>query len=490
MNNKTICPNCNSLPLLKIFPHAKPLVNIKCSCGYNETTLITKYLETKGKNNNNTDNQCNLHSKPFIMYCSDCSLSLCSSCEIDIHKTHKMININTIDKDKLNQSMKDCYYHLNHYFSDIYQKAIEPLQKEIKLLTESYELSKKNNTTILNLVQRIIDSYQDEYPSYNTFTNIKTNTYFNITKFTYSIKTSFVKYYFDSYNIIHPFVPIKYINPRNIYLISYLNDKRILVFNINENKKSILSIYNPNKNYTIDMTLVTKYQVQSITVLSDNIFALLMNNEITLWKITKNTYQCIKTLPNKAKETYLSISSLKDMKIVLLTKKNLIVFNANEPYDNIRSYSYNVPVELHTLGKKMLFLVYSQGIMIINIDTNKVVDLKMNCGFNCIINSIDDKRVLITGRRIYILNYETYQIETCYCNDMIKLQNGIKLMKGIELYGNENGFCLFDLKKNDYHIINVTFNEEILKTSRLVYIDNETFMSGSANVNGFIIWKY
>ena len=59
---------------------------------------------------------------------------------------------NTIDKDKLNQSMKDCYYHLNHYFSDIYQKAIEPLQKEIKLLTESYELSKKNNTTILNLV--------------------------------------------------------------------------------------------------------------------------------------------------------------------------------------------------------------------------------------------------------------------------------------------------------------------------------------------------
>ena len=63
-------------------------------------------------------------------------------------------------------------------------------------------------------------------------------------------------------------------------------------------------------------------------------------------------------------------------------------------------------------------------------------------------------------------------------------------MKGIELYGNENGFCLFDLKKNDYHIINVTFNEEILKTSRLVYIDNETFMSGSANVNGFIIWKY
>ena len=257
MNNKTICPNCNSLPLLKIFPHAKPLVNIKCSCGYNETTLITKYLETKGKNNNNTDNQCNLHSKPFIMYCSDCSLSLCSSCEIDIHKTHKMININTIDKDKLNQSMKDCYYHLNHYFSDIYQKAIEPLQKEIKLLTESYELSKKNNTTILNLVQRIIDSYQDEYPSYNTFTNIKTNTYFNITKFTYSIKTSFVKYYFDSYNIIHPFVPIKYINPRNIYLISYLNDKRILVFNINENKKSILSIYNPNKNYTIDMTLVT-----------------------------------------------------------------------------------------------------------------------------------------------------------------------------------------------------------------------------------------
>ena len=183
MNNKTICPNCNSLPLLKIFPHAKPLVNIKCSCGYNETTLITKYLETKGKNNNNTDNQCNLHSKPFIMYCSDCSLSLCSSCEIDIHKTHKMININTIDKDKLNQSMKDCYYHLNHYFSDIYQKAIEPLQKEIKLLTESYELSKKNNTTILKLVQRIIDSYQDEYPSYNTFTNIKTNTYFNITKF-------------------------------------------------------------------------------------------------------------------------------------------------------------------------------------------------------------------------------------------------------------------------------------------------------------------
>ena len=190
-----------------------------CSCKKIICPLCLLYHDPSHKSVSyyNRFSSCHIHSFPYIIYCHDCNINICSECEQD-HPNHKT-------------TYKKSYVVHNDELNKILRNAIN-INNDCKRVQEEIKRFRRILDKVLNYYEKNIEGYSllNEYllewikdmKNYETVKNIENLNEFN-------------KYYYSKY--ITPMLNASFI------------DKIKIIYKYYESKKDFLTIFynNPNK---------------------------------------------------------------------------------------------------------------------------------------------------------------------------------------------------------------------------------------------------
>ena len=490
-NIETLCPKCNRHPQIKIFPFTKPFISIDCYCGYSTQMNIDKYFSIIEKKSIKTGQyiQCDKHSQPYIVYCIDCSLHLCSQCNINFHQSHNKISI-LFDKSTVNENIKLSHEHIDNYLTNLLKEQVSMYEEEIEKLKIEFEKTKNRNNTILLMIEKIIGTYREDHPSYYTYKNIISNTNFSIEKYDSTYHYS-VNDYFHSYSIINEMRQIFTVQEslRNIFV---LPDKRIVSHYSENEREDGIKIYDPYKNFEPQMSFLTNLIV-SMDFFDDRKAVVMYLDNIEIWMITKNKLQKfkLKNLTRKKEDTWETVYTLSSSKILIESSEIVYIIDIlkqeiiNSIRVNINNSNKNSKIVV--LNKKSRFvIIFQTKVVIYNIlgMQEGQFDIQVEMFENPNAIEIDDNRIIISvDCNLYLFNMKTKQIENTYRNryylsnlSSVVLRNGLILMSS-SFYG----LIYYDIVSNLYQT-RAKFYEKIIK------VDDRTLVMMS--LNEFSIFIY
>ena len=490
-NIETLCPKCNRHPQIKIFPFTKPFISIDCYCGYSSQMNIDKYFSIIEKKSTKTGQyiQCDKHSQPYIIYCLDCSLHLCSQCNINFHQSHNKISI-VFDKSSVNEKIKLSHAHIDNYLTNLLKEQVTMYEEAIENLKIEFEKTKNRNKIILFLIEKIIGTYREDHPSFYTYKNIISNTNFSIEKYDSTYHYS-VNDYFHSYSIINEMRPIFTVQQslRNIFV---LPDKRIVSHYSENEREDGINIYAPYKTFEPQMSFLTNLIV-SMDFFDDGKAVVMYLDNIEIWTITKNKLQKykLKNVTRKKEDNWETLYTLSSLKILIESSEIVYIIDIlkQEIINSIRLNlnNNNKNPKIVVLNKKTRFVIIFQTKVVIynilGIQEGKF-DIQGEMLENSNATETDDKRIIVSvDSNVYLFNTKTNQIENTYQNryylstlSSVVLRNGLILMSS-SFYG----LFYYDIVSNLYQT-RAKFYEKIIK------VDDSTLVLMS--LNEFSIFTY
>ena len=140
----TYCINC------------KEYICSKCE-GHHKVSKITKNHKTLpiDQVKPNTLPPCHLHTHMYLdLYCEDCSIAICSTCDRLDHNHHTRVNINT-KKDRFKSQLDQVFTQTDMHLKAV-EKAIRSTKKKsIKLKAELDDLKKQTSVSFQAIIQHV-----------------------------------------------------------------------------------------------------------------------------------------------------------------------------------------------------------------------------------------------------------------------------------------------------------------------------------------------
>ena len=184
-NFPLVCINCLNYPTLRINPQLNT-INIECpNCSFSNNLTIPQYIHELRKKEPSFkwNNHCKDHDCPYDCYCTFCYFHICS--KDDSHNKHNVIKLGE-NKEKVNQRagiIKEGYKYILEELSVIKNSYITELVDKINQIEASYEKCQLKYFGILNLLEMLFKSYNEDAPNYYVEQNILENTNFTINHF-------------------------------------------------------------------------------------------------------------------------------------------------------------------------------------------------------------------------------------------------------------------------------------------------------------------
>ena len=184
-NFPLVCINCLNYPTLRINPQLNT-INIECpNCSFSNNLTIPQYIHELRKKEPSFkwNNHCKDHDCPYDRYCTFCYCHICS--KDDSHNKHNVIKLGE-NKEKVNQRagiIKEGYKYILEELSVIKNSYIKELVDKINQIEASYEKCQLKYFGILNLLEMLFKSYNEDAPNYYVEQNILENTNFTINHF-------------------------------------------------------------------------------------------------------------------------------------------------------------------------------------------------------------------------------------------------------------------------------------------------------------------
>ena len=509
-DSKTLCPICDSYPLLYLTKDRPKDIFITCNnCGYNKCTSLHDYLFQIENNShverNNNKTYCNIHFKINNKYCINCKEYLCSQC--NHHNSHKLIELDKIiSTTYINNKVREGFNHINTYCNELSRKKINNYISKINQIEYLYQSLRSKSNDILNLIMLMINNYNNNHYNYYNRENI--NKFINtcslyIYKCNNDNKYNTIISYYQNYTILIDSI----VDSNNIYNIKTINRHRDAINSIlllsdgrlaSCSKDNTIKIYNINNNYHCDITINTQYTqgVSDIYELHDNkLISYSINESMKIWSIFQSSYYCDYTFKNITNFNLCNIISLPNNRLAACSLYSIEIWNSKIPYNHIKTLS-NISL-LHSIirlkdNKNIIISShFDKTIHKWNLLTNQceTIFLDIDCNYNNRIKEIGNNRIIVGGQNaitiINILkNIIEYQIRDYkfknICSFSILRDNSVLCVC-------DNGsIYIYDFKQN----IIVSNNNKIhnKRVKCLIKINNTQFVTCSYDV--IKVWKY
>ena len=300
----------------------------------------------------------------------------------------------------------------------------------INKLEYSYNIFKIKNTDILDLIQIIINNYENNTNNYLFKTNLINinNNHINLYQYHNKISLDGIISYFNNYILIEDnSISVKKTDIKNIKTINEHNSNVASLLLLSDGRlascsyDTIIKIFNMNNNYHCDFTINTEHVicVDYICEIDNNkLISCSYDKSIKIWSITQLSYQCDYTI-NDAHDDYIKkLITLPDNRFASCSYDGTIkIWNSNHPYNLIKTlinHTRYVRSIIYLKGKdKLISGGYNYYLCIWNISTyicEKTIE-GVSCSYSNSMIEISDNTIIVGGREIVLINTEKYIIE-------------------------------------------------------------------------------
>ena len=503
-----ICPECKNYPLITLNNESLKEVLIQCNhCKYNQSYNLHDYLNLiEVKQINDNDKLCNEHKLKYNYYCNDCQLHICNEC--NNHQLHQLISLNDIiTTDNLTNRINNGYNFINNYCNKLKVKLINEYITMINKLEYSYNIFKIKNTDILDLIQIIINNYENNTNNYIFKTNLINinNNHINLYQYHNKISLVGIISYFNNYILIEDnsisvqnvtkFQNIKTINEQNDWINSplLLSDGRLALCSYDT-----IKIYNINNNYHCDIIIEHTKCVNYISQLDNNkLISCSFDKAIKIWSITQSSYQCDYTMEGAHDNYITKVISLPENRFASCSWDSSIkIWNSNDPYkliQTLKGHTDHVNSIIFLKGKDKLISGGNDNyICIWNISTYKceIIMKGVSCSYSNGMIEIDNNTIMVGGEKtIVIINVDKNRIERkIKQNNINYVYSLMKLRDGKILCGCKTGVLgIYNIKLNNFFFPNHKAHKSTI--TDLLRINTHQFISCSPD-NTIKVWDY
>ena len=159
--NKTgfYCSKCNSIPLIQIVPKIENIKIFYCCKCSKKLINYESFMKNYFVNNINYENVSN---ETF-------------------HEEYIDFNYKDMEKNllKIKENFLNIEQRINNYLLEIKNKIVDLLEKKINKVKQIYEMNKKNNQKLHNLIEILINNYHSNENNISNKKNLIYNTHFN-----------------------------------------------------------------------------------------------------------------------------------------------------------------------------------------------------------------------------------------------------------------------------------------------------------------------
>ena len=192
-----ICRKCCTVPLInRIYYEERTLKSsYPCECGKrnNKFDTLLYFLNTTPIKDVKIKQSiyCKSHKEQQMKhYCVDCKTLVCSNCDSS-HSEHTLTDV-LFDKDSFNQLKNDFTFASNSITSKIIkekeslltqiEETIIQLNNDKNRMLKFYEINKRNNNHLIQLVTLLFNNYEHSSESYTNYLNLRNWTKFNLSQ--------------------------------------------------------------------------------------------------------------------------------------------------------------------------------------------------------------------------------------------------------------------------------------------------------------------
>ena len=427
------------------------IINMNCQCGYHSTMRIKEFIKLS-----------------------------------KVDKSQITINDDTLSN--ITTDIKNANKHLLTYFKEIKDEHISRTIAQMNRLESSYEESYNRNKDILTFLEILIDNYDGSNEMKQTILENELKIYQckdrnNINEV--------IKYY-NEYKIIQKKIIIEELksiteHTSSVYSLLRLKDGRIASCS----DDNTIKIYDPSNNYHCDKVIYRhSHFIPSICELNDGtIVSCSLDKSIIIGDYIIN---------NAHNDCIFKVITLPNNRIASCSKDNRIkIWKSNPQYSDtpikvLEGLSGVFCSILYIKERDIMISVSSEKTLLLwNMQTykyDKVIN-GVECCWNNALYQIDSDRVIVGGfDSLCILNIDKCVIEKTIKDESIRNVGCFLKMKDNKtiLCGCDNEiFCFYDMKKDEYIITKNSHNDYI---NDLLLIDEHTFLSCSKDKT-IKLWK-
>lgn len=396
--------------------------------------------------------QCLIHpSSLYEFYCYTCKKNLCNKCfndNLTLHKEHKFVKLSDLLTEKEVEELKtDLDIWNYHIKTDIRQKKdqlIYSLREAINNLEEEYNYWDEYNGNLYNILKILIKNYQYSPRNYSIIKNIKTNAKLNFKRceeYTDEISLKNINKYinfFKTNSIIN--VKTEEFNLKKVVNIKSMNfhsgpiDSLLL---LNDGRfsscgwDSSIFIYNSH-SYDIDIKIKEHlHPVSNICQLKNGILVSSSNeNFIKLFELYNRTYKNVCTITITQNDFCHKIISMDHKRFCACTEFGYLVIwkelnNKSETeFKEIFNEKMNDSPLMSVIqlkNKNMLACVSNSHYLFffclkefMELKNLRIPEIKCSSK-NSLIEIPYNKLAIGYENCIFIISYETFQIESKIC---------------------------------------------------------------------------
>ena len=473
------CPSCKGLPQVIIKESDETLLDIHCSCSFNQTISLHIYLMNLEKNyklnstnDSHTNNyiQCIEHPKEEIRYyCLTCKKHFCSL-EFQYHEHCKYINLKSFYSDERVDSILENFTiakkEIMTYNDTIKNQIVQSLKEKAASVEECFQKKIEKIHEIFAFITIMINNYMSIPTNYYVLSNLMNHSHFKVEKCLYkkddtSLKNiQIITKYFNTAQILD-YVP----DSVNSYFFKQKNtitktgessidsnnkgktfEEKYLMKTIIEDKApsylelaekgKLISFIGDNKFKLYDLSTFNSIEIdgnelvgQVISILSNGNIISIDKNGVYIWNIIEKTIKLKGTIQKVNKEIY-DAKLVNDKTLALCSYKKKIQFvSINPQYEEVYStirVSDNVLSYLKIMDKEVLACCsVDANLAFYYLPTSKKLAILKDvecCGSKSMFE-FKDKNLLVGGPNIItIIDADTYNIKKRIKNDIF---NGI-----------------------------------------------------------------
>ena len=392
------CNKCNSVPYFKFYKEnydtEELKIFLKCKCNQINTSdfdILNKYfisIDKMPKKENNFKSN----------YLTD-----------DVYK--QILNGYKLAKEKIYMKLKE-----------MRDEELKALYDRIEKIKNVYEETLKQNEKILNIIQILIDTYENYTAENNKTFEILSHNIMNNTNFNLEIKNIFNDRYYSEEKIIYANTykyNLQHIKTISLPILDY--DNYDIDINLLSSKKLIAFCKKKNKNFEnkiVYMTLNDNFAMKSIKII-DNYFDYEHYFEIDKEKLffykDKDEISYILNLEtceiNKFYLNYNSFFNYINGNIIGFNSNIISILNLKSEILLSKEIEEKNYLEGLLLSNNILFFANSKSIFLLDEKLNEIKrkNIEKYSYISCIVNF--DQKILMKGKIIYILNLNL-EIET------------------------------------------------------------------------------
>ena len=251
---------------------------------------------------------------------------------------------------------------------------------------------------------------------------------------------------------------------------------------------SLIKIYDPKNDYKCDMTLEGHLlSISSLCQLEDENIASSSYQEIKIWKINNNSYECVFTIKEAHKEMVSIIICLPNNRIASIGYDDSLIkiwksdptYNEN-PLQELQGERIGISSIIYLSDRNILVSASTYGtIRLWDVSTYQCITI-INRRCSGDMYQIDRDRIIIGGFKCFALfNISNFKIENIIKDEkllnvrgFLKLRDDNTILCGCSI----GRYCIYNIKTQQYEIIGSEHKQDI---NYIIKIDDSTFVTCS-----------